>query len=1488
MRSIIQRLLILLIPAALAAQTSICDWSGTWSTNWGSMQLTQVGDSVWGTYTHDGGRINGKVTGNTLAGLWTEAPTYSVGSDGGKISFTLSADCKSFAGGWRYGVDGNDLPGGWTGTRQGFSATGRIVSSGKGVAGVAVRAGSAMAVTDANGYFSLNGLPNGTHTITMEKQGYTFSPTSVAISITDANTTSILVNASAGGSNDQPGDGCNITIHTEDRGYVHDYYPSILTGTNGVATARTSSGKLYAHYSIEPGYCYIRKSTDNGATWSNPVRTEAEPNASGTNTMLIGKDGTIHFADQFNVGTYYKRSTDDGQTWTDAYFLHDQGWGDWDYSAQIAFDGSDRLHAVYFAAFGWSDPPYNIKWRYSNDQGVTWEAEQSLTSIPNDNAESQGAHSPALAAGPGNRLYAVYLRQFADAPATRYKLRMLSYNGTSWDNGIDITDDHFILGGHDVVVDPSGVVHIIYAYGTSEGVGWTSTIAYRTVTNGVVSAERVLVSNFEHVWATSLGFVAGDLMLMIGKANTETKRGYGVYAFNISGNWQCPVMVSKTTEAAIPNIPWTFNDVRPAGNTDVTWVEVDGTTTSLVLCDGSTFEPRPCGGAVSEEPEDVVSDSIAVILSQIVTDAVGYPDDFPVIDLNVAVAESSHGMLGDLTRQNFTVFENDVEQQFSFERVGEESFDTTEPAAIVIAIDNSSSTPDSVRAAIIELVTSLKDNMKPQWQIAVLKYADRVQKMVDFTNDADELLEGLIPSGPMSDQAVIMTAVTEAINMCAQRTEKYRAVMVLTSGLISDPQYTSFATQQAASKSIPVYILGVTDTKADPSLRALADRSGGRMFTTDDDLDAVDDETAGTLGNAYRFRYTTTNGKRDGSIRNVKVALRAPLQNSPQTIIYESDAKNYRAPVDNSKTIVTFEPKRATLPPSTTTANVTIAVWVENITDPKGLMGAEVVVEFDPSVVQFVGSRPGEFLSPPPTDILSDLTNTSQADQGTITINIVRVGGNPPGVQGTGPLYYLSFRAKTADAASAIKITELNLRNAQNMPISSQSFDGELVSLTAPNGPGAGVGNVFTNFNSNDPSDGSAQPPHFTLTEPYVITKVTTLHAGGKNPGQISIKNDMTGQTYGPWNASASSYGGVSNGLWVSSNEVTLPAGTYVVIDSDPPSWTFNDASDMRGIVWIDGRKQTPSKPADHRGTLLGDFDGNNLVNFPDYTLFVSYWNAPSVNGDIASPIIGEPPGVPPFTIETYPYRGEGSVDFEDQIVFAQMYNWTRGFGKVIDMSDSPLEELRLRAIDRRLPGLERELVLNVNDVNYLLGMRFVVNGNEATLRSLRVELDPWILEQAPQAHVLIKPHGSGLLVTIIGMGSPTGIMGSGAMLHMRYSPATVADRIGIADTEGRDIGNRSMVLITNEEEDSRPPIILMPIPAIDELHVIASTGRSGPMTMTVVNTTGQHVGTWMAGETVDHVLDRVFDVRSLPSGVYTLRIEQEDLKTAILFPIVR
>jgi|CXWL01.1.fsa_nt_gi hypothetical protein len=120
---------------------------------------------------------------------------------------------------------------------------------------------------------------------------------------------------------------------------------------------------------------------------------------------------------------------------------------------------------------------------------------------------------------------------------------------------------------------------------------------------------------------------------------------------------------------------------------------------------------------------------------------------------------------------------------------------------------------------------------------------------------------------------------------------------------------------------------------------------------------------------------------------------------------------------------------------------------------------------------------------------------------------------------------------------------------------------------------------IFDNGNIYGVTNGPISPTQFILTQATFITRIENYHYfnNGRLPGTITLVNSK-GQQFGPWYATGTAgQGGVQNAYWVVRPNITLPAGTYSVIDSDPATWSTNAQSANKGFttVWAAGQ-QTP------------------------------------------------------------------------------------------------------------------------------------------------------------------------------------------------------------------------------------------------------------------------------------------------------------------------
>jgi uncharacterized membrane protein len=137
-------------------------------------------------------------------------------------------------------------------------------------------------------------------------------------------------------------------------------------------------------------------------------------------------------------------------------------------------------------------------------------------------------------------------------------------------------------------------------------------------------------------------------------------------------------------------------------------------------------------------------------------------------------------------------------------------------------------------------------------------------------------------------------------------------------------------------------------------------------------------------------------------------------------------------------------------------------------------------------------------------------------------------------------------------------------------PVATTTTTSTACPLSIPSG-----GYIFDNWNICGVKNAPMKDTTFTIAGPYLITFIATYHwnygKGALPTKGISLK-DGSGKVYGPWPVTTSAgSGGAANVNWECHPGITLPAGTYTVIDPDPATWSQNDGSGNSGFVRVAG-----------------------------------------------------------------------------------------------------------------------------------------------------------------------------------------------------------------------------------------------------------------------------------------------------------------------------
>jgi hypothetical protein len=132
-----------------------------------------------------------------------------------------------------------------------------------------------------------------------------------------------------------------------------------------------------------------------------------------------------------------------------------------------------------------------------------------------------------------------------------------------------------------------------------------------------------------------------------------------------------------------------------------------------------------------------------------------------------------------------------------------------------------------------------------------------------------------------------------------------------------------------------------------------------------------------------------------------------------------------------------------------------------------------------------------------------------------------------------------------------------------------------------------------------------AKPAIVKLAKPAHITAIADYHFNngtGIKPGTIGLQA-ANGHVFGPYRATQQP--GAFD--WIANTNLTVPAGTYTVVDSSPATWSQNQASGGRGFVRVFGTFVASAPPVPPpAGGAKGAAAHPNCASSPPSTFLIS------------------------------------------------------------------------------------------------------------------------------------------------------------------------------------------------------------------------------------------------------------------------------------------
>lgn len=286
--------------------------------------------------------------------------------------------------------------------------------------------------------------------------------------------------------------------------------------------------------------------------------------------------------------------------------------------------------------------------------------------------------------------------------------------------------------------------------------------------------------------------------------------------------------------------------------------------------------------------------------------------DSSIVRLNIGVVNAQGAPITNLSREDFSVYEDGVKQSISrFEP-------TPTPFSVVMILDMSGSTlgfRETIRQSALRFI----DALAPEDRVAVIEFYDKVNLRNDFTTNRKIIANSIIASNGRG-KTQLYKALDLALKKLTAEGKRRKAIIVLTDGVdtelrntdresllkVSDAEMPTVlkpevnpllneVLNQADAQGVTIYPLalptGDPRKLADPTpiqiamfqaardrLQILARRTGGTLNTINrlEEMGKLYAAVAADLRTLYTVEYQPANSVRDGKWRQIKIEVTNP------------------------------------------------------------------------------------------------------------------------------------------------------------------------------------------------------------------------------------------------------------------------------------------------------------------------------------------------------------------------------------------------------------------------------------------------------------------------------------------------------------------------------------------------------------------------------------------------------------------------------------
>ena len=269
--------------------------------------------------------------------------------------------------------------------------------------------------------------------------------------------------------------------------------------------------------------------------------------------------------------------------------------------------------------------------------------------------------------------------------------------------------------------------------------------------------------------------------------------------------------------------------------------------------------------------------------------------DVNVVNVLCTVRDKNHRLVADLTKDDFDLREDGVEQKIKYF-----ARETNLPLTLGLLVDVSGSQEALIGVEKEASYRFFSDVLRPKDLAFLMSFGTEVELLQDLTSSKSILHDGLdqlrlnaavggvLTPGTIPTANPKGTVLWDAVFLAADERLKHevgrKAIVVITDGVDMGSTVTKRRAIEAAQKAdVMIYCIYYADPRYQQGfggggygdLKDLSDETGGGVFrvTRRDTLEVIYDQIQEEMRNQYALGYTPTNAEKDGSYRKLKIEV---------------------------------------------------------------------------------------------------------------------------------------------------------------------------------------------------------------------------------------------------------------------------------------------------------------------------------------------------------------------------------------------------------------------------------------------------------------------------------------------------------------------------------------------------------------------------------------------------------------------------------------